>query len=173
MKRLTWILLALAACASETIVDEPPPPDEVDELPPGECAPPAGRLTIYAIPPPVPLDWSTPNNLLRTVQASRTAGAELVEQGAIVMGRSIGHVNLELDCGEHSIPLTGQTNVDGNDLQAVTDGAGLLLRDTATGSTTCPRPAIARPRSRTSPRARRRAWSRGSRSRSTSRCAGA
>jgi len=122
-------LFALAACAAETIAVDPT--EEPDELPPGVCAPPAGRLTIYALPPPVALDWSSPNNLLRTVQASRSAGATMVERGEVAMAHSIGHVNLELECGELSIPLTGQTNVDGSDWQAATDGAGLLLRDTA------------------------------------------
>jgi hypothetical protein len=131
MRRLVITLLAVSACAADPDNSGPPPLEEEDELPPGQCYEPAGKLTIYALPPPVSLDWSSPNNLLRTVQASRTAGAELVEQRAVAMAHSIGHVNLELDCGESSIPLTGQTNIDGDDWQAVTDGAGLLLRDTA------------------------------------------
>ncbi len=131
MKTLMLTLFAVAACAepmAETVVDDPP---AQDPLPPGECPAPAGRLTIFALPPPVSLDWSSPNALLDTVQDSRTLGAELVDQHVVAMAHSIGHVNLELDCGEDSIPLTGQTNIDGNDLDAVTDGAGLLLRDTA------------------------------------------
>jgi len=128
MKWLTLILM-ISACATETIGPDPVD-DDGDELPPGECPQPAGRLTLYALPPPVSLDWSSPNNLLNTVQASRSAGKTLVEQGDVVMGHSIGHVNLELDCGAYSIPLTGQTDVSGQDWQAVTDGAGLLLRDT-------------------------------------------
>ena len=131
MKSLTLTLLAVTGCAEPVSdpIDTDPPVEE--ELPPGECPAAAGRLTVYALPPPVSLDWSSPNKLLGTVQDSRTAGAELVEQHVVAMAHSIGHVNLELDCGEYSIPLTGQTNVDGNDLDAVTDGAGLLLRDTA------------------------------------------
>lgn len=127
---LACTLFAVAACAdvSDPIAGDPP---AEDPLPPGACPAPAGRLTIFALPPPVSLDWANPNALLRTVQDSRTVGAELVEQGAVAMAHSIGHVNLELDCGEDSVPLTGQTNVDGNDFDAVTDGAGLLLRDTA------------------------------------------
>ncbi len=131
MKTLMLTLFAVAACAdpvAETVGDDPP---GEDPLPPGTCSEPAGRLTIFALPPPVALDWSSPNKLLGTVQDSRTLGAELVEQHVVAMAHSIGHVNLELDCGEYSIPLTGQTNVDGNDFDAVTDGAGLLLRDTA------------------------------------------
>ncbi len=123
-------MFAVAACAepvAETVVADPPPGEE-DPVPPGECPAPAGRLTIFALPPPVSLDWSNPNALLNTVQDARTLGAELVEQHVVAMAHSIGHVNLELDCGEDSIPLTGQTNVDGNDFDAVTDGAGLLLR---------------------------------------------
>lgn len=132
MKTTLLTLFAVTACAepvAETVVEDPPVTEE--PLPPGTCSEPAGRLTIFALPPPVSLDWSNPNALLRGVQDSRTLGAELVEQQVVAMAHSIGHVNLELECGDDSIPLTGQTNVDGNDFDAVTDGAGLLLRDTA------------------------------------------
>lgn len=94
------------------------------------CPAPAGKLTIYALPPPLALDWSSPNALLHGVQNNRTEGARLVAAGDVAMGHSIGHVNFELDCGEYSIALTGQTNDGGADWPAATDGAGLLLRDT-------------------------------------------
>jgi hypothetical protein len=55
------------------------------------------------------------------------------------MGHSIGHVNVQLDCGDFSIPLTGQTDQGGADWQAATDGAGLLLRDTAGAMDAMPR----------------------------------
>ena len=99
--------------------------------PPPSCPDAAGKLTIYAIPPPSPLDWSTPNHLLNSVVQSKIAGAALVNDGEIVMTHSIGHVNVQLDCDDLSIPLTGQTDQGGGDWQAATDGAGLLLRDTA------------------------------------------
>jgi hypothetical protein len=125
--RSLLVLLVLTACSTtETIGDDVP--DEED-LPPGTCAPPAGRLTIYALPPPVALDWSSPNALLHGVQDSRAYGKELVASGEVAMAHSIGHVNLELECGEYSIALTGQTDRGGADWQAATDGAGLLLRD--------------------------------------------
>jgi len=123
-------MLLLTACVTESIAPDDPPPADDDPAPPTECPAAAGRLTIYALPPPASLDWSTPNNLLRSVQASRTAGKELVDQGQVAMAHSIGHVNVELDCGDDSIPLTGQTDVSGQDWQAATDGAGLLLRET-------------------------------------------
>nr|HEX4316320.1 hypothetical protein [Kofleriaceae bacterium] len=94
------------------------------------CPAAAGTLTIYALPPPSSLDWSTPNKLLNSVVASKLAATNLVNSGAAVMGHSIGHVNVALDCGDLSIPLTGQTDTGGGDWQALSDGAGLLLRDT-------------------------------------------
>ena len=115
-------LLAVAACTTEA-ADPGPPPTE-----PFSCAP-AGKLTVYAIPPPIALDWSTPNKLLGTVMQSRTAAKALVASGGAAITHSIGHVNIELDCGDDSVPLTGQTDTGGADWPAATDGAGLLLRD--------------------------------------------
>lgn len=128
MRRLAICLVVLTGCVTETIGDKPPPADD-DVVDDGTCPAAAGKLTIYALPPPVSLDWSTPNKLLSAVTESRTKGAELVAQGQVAMGHSIGHVNLKLDCGEYSIELTGQTDRGGGDWQAATDGAGLLLRD--------------------------------------------
>jgi hypothetical protein len=116
-------LLATAACTVAPTTD--PAPDATVN----SCAP-AGTLTVYAIPPPVALDWSTPNKLLGTVQASRGAAKTLVANGEAAITHSIGHVNIELDCGDLSVALTGQTDNGGADWPAATDGAGLLLRDT-------------------------------------------
>src|SRR5512140_3163895 len=120
-------LLALAACATNEGAPQPGPGSA--ELPPAACPAPAGTLTIYAIPPPVALDWSTPNKLLGSVIASRTAAAALVKSGEAAMTHSIGHVNIALDCGDLSIALTGQTDTGGEDWHAASDGAGVLLRD--------------------------------------------
>jgi len=117
--RIVLLCVTAACTTTDVLPDTPEAPD---------CEP-AGRLTLYALPPPVALDWSSPNNLLHSVQASREQGSALVASGDAVMGHSIGHVNFELDCGDDSIPLTGQTG-GGYEWQAVTDGAGLLLRDT-------------------------------------------
>src|SRR6185369_3094660 len=87
------------------------------------------KLTVYAIPPAVSLDWSTSNKLLSTVMASRKASAALVADGDAAITHSIGHVNIELDCGDASIPLTGQTDRGAMDWPAATDGACLLLRN--------------------------------------------
>ena len=89
---------------------------------------PAGSLVLYAIPPSSPLDWSTPNHLLDTVAASAAAGEVLVAEGSAALSHEIGHVNLELDCGSTSFPLTGQTG-GGSSLKSGADGAGVLLRD--------------------------------------------
>lgn len=128
MRRIALLLVSLAACMS-TDIDSDPGDEQHEQLPPGECPAPAGTFTVYALPPPASLDWSTPNVLLDSVIASRAAGAELVKSGQAAMAHSIGHVNIALDCGEYSIELTGQTDQGGGDWQAATDGAGLLLRD--------------------------------------------
>lgn len=88
----------------------------------------AGRLTLYAIPPPMSLDWSTPNRLFATAATSLVAGKALVGSGKAALGHEIGHVNVELDCGASSIPLTGQTG-GGNEWKAGFDGFGIVLRD--------------------------------------------
>ncbi len=93
----------------------------------GTCPAQAGALILYAIPPPAPLDWSTPSTLLNAMLASTLAGNTLVSSGSAVLPHAIGHVNLELDCGAASIPLTGQTG-GGNELLSSADGAGALFR---------------------------------------------
>ena len=122
-------LVLLAACA--TTPPGAPAPVAGTPTAPAEACEPAGTLTLFAIPPPLALDWSTPNQLLSSVIASRSAATDLVKAGDAAMTHSIGHVNVQLDCGDLSIPLTGQTDTGGSeDWQAGTDGAGLLLRDT-------------------------------------------
>src|SRR5580692_8488539 len=116
--RTTLYLLAssLAACTTQAPLDNDAAPQPE---PQGKCDMPAGKLTLYAIPPSAPLDWSTPNNLLGSVLTSSSAGSALVAAGDAVMTHEIGHVNFELDCGDESIPLTGQTG-GGDDWQAAT-----------------------------------------------------
>ncbi len=94
------------------------------------CPVPAGKLTLYAIPPPTPLDWSTPNNLLQSVLTSSSAGSAMVSANQAKLAHEIGHVNLQLDCGSFSIGLTGQT-CDAAEWQSAGDGVGILLRDEA------------------------------------------
>ena len=122
--------LSTSACAVDATTSMPPAGSGDMPTQPGSCPAPAGTFTVYAIPPPVALDWSTPNKLLGSVIASKSAAANLVSSGEAAMTHSIGHVNVELDCGDLSIPLTGQTDIGGGDWQAASDGAGLLLRDT-------------------------------------------
>ncbi len=124
------LCLALFGCAATpSEATAPAPLPTVNGEP--ACAPPAGRLTLYAIPPPIALDWSSPNKLVSSVLASRSAASQLVKAGDAAITHSIGHVNVELDCGDLSIPLTGQTDTGASsDWQAGVNGAGLLLRDT-------------------------------------------
>ena len=131
MRPMTLALLALTACTTTDVALQPDSGSGPADVPPAECPAPAGKLTIYAIPPPLALDWSTPNKLLGSVLASRSAAADLVKAGGAAMTHSIGHVNLQLDCGDLSIALTGQTDVGGGEWHAASDGAGLLLRDSA------------------------------------------
>jgi hypothetical protein len=126
MWRIALLAASLVACVAQ---EETADPSTTEVLPQGTCTPAAGKLTVYALPPPGELDWSTPNVLLDSVIASRSAGAKLKEAGEVAMAHSIGHVNVQLDCGDFSIALTGQTDQGGGDWQAATDGAGLLLRD--------------------------------------------
>lgn len=128
--RFALALLLLGACATtpaDTIGHDEDPPMQPDAAP--ACEAPAGKLTLYVLPPPSPLDWTSPNRLLDSVLTARTTAKQLIEDGDIVLGHTLGHVNLALDCGEDSIPLTGQTSTSTDDFAALTNGAGLLLED--------------------------------------------
>jgi hypothetical protein len=81
------------------------------------------------IPSPAPLDWSTPARLLSTTIASTLAGEALVAAGKAAMPHEIGHVNLELDCGDAGFPLTGQTGSGYTLSSLAADGAGVLLTE--------------------------------------------
>src|SRR4051812_29494205 len=96
-------LLAIAACTSPTpgTTDDPAPDGGTVAT---SCAA-AGKLTVFAIPPPITLDWSTPNKLLGSVMTSRTAAKAAVASGEAAITHSIGHVNIQLDCGDDSVPL--------------------------------------------------------------------
>jgi hypothetical protein len=95
---------------------------------PASCNEPvAGKLNIYMIPPSTALDWSTPNKLINTAIRSEISESILTGLGQAQLTHSIGHVNVELECGEDSIPLTGQTG-DTVSWKAAVDGFGLLLR---------------------------------------------
>ena len=52
----------------------------------------------------------------------------LIASGQAVLSHGIGHINLELDCGATSIPLTGQTG-GGAEWQSGADGIGIMFRD--------------------------------------------
>lgn len=93
----------------------------------GGDTPVAGKLTLYLIPPGRDLDWSSPTKLLSTTISSEISGATLKSLGLVAINHEIGHVNLSLDCGDDSIPLTGQTGGDG-ELDSAGDGFGMLLR---------------------------------------------
>ena len=77
-RHFAFALVMLSGCVA-TEVD--PEPIDNDWPTDGSCPAPAGKLTLYAIAPPIPLDWSSPNELLRSVQDSRTEGDALVASG--------------------------------------------------------------------------------------------
>jgi hypothetical protein len=112
--------------ASTALPDAGAPPPDMSSAP---CPAMAGTFTLFAIPPPAPLDWSTPNRLFNSTLTSTNMGNSLVSSGMVVKAHSIGHVNLKLDCGAASIPLTGQTG-GGEDWMAAGDGFGIVWRDT-------------------------------------------
>lgn len=97
---------------------------------PSSCpaTPAAGKLTLYFIPPPVAFDWSTPNALVGSALSSQVAARRVLSAGEAKLAHDIGHAHLELECGDLSIPLTGQTGGDGAWRSAL-DGFGMLLRD--------------------------------------------
>jgi hypothetical protein len=79
------------------------------------------------IPPGVDLDWGGPNRLMNSAARSMVAGMTAKSGGYVGLGHEIGHVNVSLDCGEYSVPLTGQTG-GGDELKSSIDGFGMLLR---------------------------------------------
>jgi hypothetical protein len=91
------------------------------------CPDAAGTLTLYVIPPPASLDWTTPNTLFGSVAQSSLAGQAMVLAGDAVSSHAIGHVHLALDCGDLSIALTGQTG-SGGEWMSAGDGFGVVFR---------------------------------------------
>jgi len=116
-----------AVGAAPAVADSGPGDDAGSDGGPS-CPAAAGSLIVYAIPPPSALDWSTPNHLLNSVALSAAEGEALTLEGDAVLSHEIGHVNIELDCGETSFPLTGQTG-GGENWPSSADGTGILLRD--------------------------------------------
>ncbi len=114
--------------------DSPTPPADAARDAPADagatdaCPDAAGSLILYAIPPPATLDWTSPNSMLNTALESSAAGEVLIASGQAVLSHEIGHINLELDCGATSIPLTGQTG-GGAEWQSGADGIGIMFRD--------------------------------------------
>ena len=128
MKRIVAGLLAtlLAACAATTDGDAE---QGAGALTAGaRCGTPAGTLTIMAIPTTNDLDWTTPNTLIRTALRESGTEADLVKRGLAGTEHFIGHTLVQLDCGDLSIPLTGQTG-GGDEWKTVGDGFGAMFRD--------------------------------------------
>lgn len=88
----------------------------------------AGRLTLTVIPTGEDLDWSSPNALIRTALREAARERELVASGAAGVTHFIGHTHVQLDCGELSIPFTGQTG-GGEEWKSIADGFGAMFRD--------------------------------------------
>lgn len=64
----------------------------------------SAALSLFIIPPPQPLDWSTPSNLTRSI--ARNFGIQLFHPP----GHYVGHVNVELRTPDGNTELTGQTS---------------------------------------------------------------
>jgi hypothetical protein len=121
------LLIILATLAIPTAAsaasghDPPPPPAGYD-----------GWLLLYIIPPPGPIDWTTPSDLTASFIVNRDQAAANVKAGRAFVGHPIGHVHVEMECKKdketETIPLTGMTS-DEESLGQAGDGLGTLLRD--------------------------------------------
>lgn len=123
MRLLSALILALAASACS-------PTDAAssnEDLVATGCQE-DGRLILRFLPPGTPLDWSSPNSIVRSALASSRAEAALVREGKAKAPHFIGHTLVELQCGPWSIPLTGQTG-GGEEWKSIADGFGALFRD--------------------------------------------
>lgn len=148
----SWLIFAAAACGTsgEGTSSVAPAPNEArapaaapsaaasapsatpssppTSPPPPSCPAAEGKLVVYAIPPSTSLDWSSPNRLLASVAESSVTERVLVTGGKAKLAHPIGHAHLELECGDLSIPLTGQTG-GGSEWKSGGDGFGVVFRD--------------------------------------------
>lgn len=87
-----------------------------------------GRLTVWVYPSPAGIDWSTPNRLAWSALRNEFA------RSPYPVKHSIGHANIELDCGERRV-LSGMTSSgDSPEARALlleNIGMGVLFRDFA------------------------------------------
>jgi hypothetical protein len=73
-------------------------------------------LTLFFIPSPYPIDWSNPQNLLKSQIQNQFSGKE----------RKLGHVNVHLSCQNESDELTGMSSSNLNSkTQLIFHGAGM------------------------------------------------
>jgi hypothetical protein len=86
-----------------------------------------GTFKVLVIPPSAGLDWSTPNALVRTSAASKAKGELDRVLGRVKRPHPIGHMMVQLDCGDDSIALTGQTG-GGSEFLSAFDGLGANFR---------------------------------------------
>jgi hypothetical protein len=89
---------------------------------------PDGVFTLYLIPPPGALDWTTPNSLLDSMLASQAIASRQVAAGQAAKSHSIGHVYVGLECSGADIPVTGQTDDGASELKGALDGMGVLFQ---------------------------------------------
>jgi len=87
-----------------------------------------GKLTLWVYPSPVGIDWSSPSSLGWSAVKNELAPSRYSFK------HSIGHVNVQLDCGARSV-VTGMTSsgssVEAKALLSEKIGLGVLFRDFA------------------------------------------
>ena len=124
--RRAWAVLAMMAGVGCAVA----PADEADTSGAAAstgCGAPAGQLTILVTPTQQDLDWTSPNTLIRSALREAASENEIVARGEAALPHFIGHAHLSLDCGELSIPLTGQTG-GGQEWKSIADGFGAMFR---------------------------------------------
>lgn len=86
----------------------------------------AGEFQLIVVPPAQALDWSTPNALAQSAVVSEAFAKVQKWTGVVTHPHPVGHVHVRMDCGDVTIPLTGQTGA-GSDFTGALDGLGSMF----------------------------------------------
>ncbi len=87
-----------------------------------------GVLTIIAIPPPVTLDWSTPNKLMLTSAEGKVKGIFNSKLKRVGAAHAVGHLMVSMKCDGVEIRTTGQTG-GGSEYATAIEGVGASFRE--------------------------------------------
>jgi hypothetical protein len=93
------------------------------------CPEAVGTLTLLAIPPSTEVSWASPNTLINSMAASLLSEELLVHSGQAGTPHPEGHTLVELECGDLSFPLTGQTGGQPSLFRMLLSGVGGVAAD--------------------------------------------